>query len=48
MKRELQDLINDCSAEIADIEVKLQALQPFDKEVRYLTNYRRLKNGLSI
>lgn len=43
MKRELQDLINDCSAEIADIEVKLQALQPFDKEVRYLTNYALIK-----
>lgn len=43
MKAELQDLINDCTSEIADIESKIQALPAMDKEVRYLTNYALIK-----
>lgn len=39
MKSELQDLINDCTAEINDIESRISTLPAFDKAVRYLTQY---------
>ncbi|MBO4935001.1 MAG: hypothetical protein J5441_07560 [Clostridia bacterium] len=43
MKQELQDLISECSTELVDIESRIQSLQPFDKEIRYLTNYALIK-----
>ena len=39
MKRELQDLIDECNTDIADIERRLQMLPPLDKEISYLTYY---------
>lgn len=43
MKTELQDLINDCTSEILDIESRIQILPPLDKEIRFLTNYVLIK-----
>lgn len=43
MKSELQDLINDCTAEINDIESRISTLPAFDKAVRYLTQYALIK-----
>ena len=39
MKSELQDLISECTTEINDIDSRIAALPPLDKEVRYLTYY---------
>lgn len=43
MKSELQDLIDECTAEINDIEVRIAAMPPLDKAVRYLTHYALIK-----
>lgn len=43
MKAELQDLINDCTREIADIESRIKAMPALDKGVQYLTNYALIK-----
>ena len=43
MKCELQDIINDCTSEIADIENRILNMPALDKEVRYLTNYTLIK-----
>ena len=45
MKIELQDMINDCTSEITDIEAKIQTLPAMDKEVRYLTNYALIRTS---
>lgn len=43
MKSELQDLIDECTAEINDIEARIAAMPPLDKAVRYLTHYALIK-----
>lgn len=43
MKCELQDLIDECTAEINDIETRIAAMPTLDKEVRYLTHYTLIK-----
>lgn len=43
MKEELQNLLDDCSSELADIESRIQNLPSLDKGVRYLTNYAIIK-----
>lgn len=43
MKSELQDLIDECTAEINDIETRIAAMPPLDKAVRYLTHYALIK-----
>lgn len=43
MKSELQNLINECTAEINDIEVRISAMPSLDKGVRYLTYYALMK-----
>ena len=45
MKQELRDLIDECDAEITDIESRLQRLPPLDKEVAYLTYYVLIKTS---
>ena len=43
MKRELQDLIDECTAEINDIETRIADMPALDKGVRYLTYYALMK-----
>lgn len=43
MKRELQELIDDCKQELADIEVRINNLPIMDKGRRYLTNYALIR-----
>ena len=43
MKQELQDMINDCTAELNDIEIKINALPPLDRTKAYLTKYALIK-----
>lgn len=43
MKSELQGLIDECTAEINDIEARIAAMPPLDKAVRYLTHYALIK-----
>lgn len=43
MKSELQSLIEDCNAEMNDIESKLTSLDAFDKTKLYLTKYALMK-----
>lgn len=43
MKSELQDLIDECTAEINDIETRIAGMPALDKEVRYLTHYALMK-----
>lgn len=43
MKRELQDLIDECTTEINDIETRIVAMPALDKGVRYLTHYALIK-----
>lgn len=43
MKSELQDLIDECTAEIKDIESRIANMPPLDKAVRYLTHYALIK-----
>lgn len=43
MKSELQDLIDECTAEINDIETRIADMPALDKGVRYLTHYALMK-----
>jgi len=43
MKSELQDLINECTAEINDIGTRITSMPTLDKGVRYLTHYALIK-----
>lgn len=43
MKNELQNLINECTAEINDIGTRIASMPALDKGVRYLTNYALIK-----
>lgn len=43
MKSELQELIDECTAEINDIETRIATMSALDKEVRYLTHYALIK-----
>lgn len=43
MKSELQDLINECTAEINDIGTRIASMPTLDKGRRYLTNYALIK-----
>lgn len=43
MKIELQDMIDDCTSELNDIECKINALPPLDKTKSYLTKYALIK-----
>lgn len=43
MKSELQNLINECTAEIDDIGLRIAAMPTLDKGIRYLTNYALIK-----
>lgn len=44
MKAELQDLIDECTAELADISVKINSLPSLDKLRAYLTKYALIKS----
>ena len=43
MKPELQQMLNDCNAELNDIDAKIKALAALDKTKQYLTNYALMK-----
>lgn len=43
MKRELQEQIAECTSELADIESKIDKLQPLEKTRVYFTNYALMK-----
>ncbi len=43
MKSELQDLIDECTSEINDIETRIADMPALDKGVRYLTYYALMK-----
>ena len=43
MKSELQDRLNDCEAELVDIDERLENLDPFDKTRKYLTYYALIR-----
>lgn len=43
MKSELQELIDECTAEINDIETRIAGMPALDKGVRYLTYYALMK-----
>ena len=43
MKNELQNLIDECTAEINDIERRISSMSALDKEARYLTHYALMK-----
>lgn len=43
MKPELQDLIQECTAELNDISSRIGKLPPLDKARLYLTNYALIK-----
>jgi hypothetical protein len=43
MKRELQDMLDECAAELDDIEVRIDSLPSLDKGIRYFTNYALIK-----
>lgn len=43
MKNELQEMLNECINELADIEVRINALPPLDKARQYLSNYALIK-----
>lgn len=43
MKQELQDMLDECTAELNDIEVRINALPSLDKGRRYFTNYALIK-----
>ncbi len=45
MKSELQDLIDECTAEINDIETRIADMPALDKGVRYLTYYALMKTS---
>ena len=48
MKTELQNQINDCTAELNDIDSKMSSLSPLDKTKVYLTNYALIRAGGTI
>lgn len=43
MNTELQNMIDECTNELTDIEQKINALPPMDKEKLYLTKYALIK-----
>lgn len=43
MKQELQDMLADCTAELNDIEVRINSLPSLDKGRQYFTNYALIK-----
>lgn len=43
MKQELQDMLNECTTELNDIEVRINALPSLDKGRQYFTNYALIK-----
>ena len=43
MKQDLQALMNDCSAEIADIDARISAMPPLDKGKTYYTQYALIR-----
>lgn len=43
MKRELEDMLDECSNELMDIEERINALQPLDKGRQYLSNYALIR-----
>ena len=43
MKQELQDMLADCTAELSDIEAKINALPALDKSRQYFSNYALIK-----
>lgn len=43
MKQELQDMLADCTAELNDIEVRINSLPSLDKSRQYFTNYALIK-----
>lgn len=43
MKSELQDLIDECTTEINDIDALIADLPPLSKQIRYLTCYALIK-----
>lgn len=43
MKQELQDILSDCTAELSDIETRINALPSLDKGRQYFTNYALIK-----
>ena len=45
MKRELQDLLDECTAEITDIENRISMLPSLDKSICYLTHYALIKTS---
>ena len=43
MTAALQNILADCTAEMNDIQIKINALSPLDKTKKYLTNYALVK-----
>lgn len=43
MKQELRDMLNECTAELNDIESRISASPALDKGRQYLTNYALIK-----
>lgn len=43
MKQELQDMLDECTAELDDIEDRIDALPSLDKGRKYFTNYALIK-----
>lgn len=43
MKRELQDMLDECIDELTDIEMRINVLPPLDKARQYLSNYALIK-----
>ena len=43
MKQELQDMLDECTAELNDIEARINALPSLDKGIQYFTNYALIK-----
>ena len=43
MKQELQDMLDECTAELNDIEARINALPSLDKGIKYFTNYALIK-----
>lgn len=43
MKQELQEMLDECTAELDDIEVRINVLPSLDKGRQYFTNYALIK-----
>lgn len=43
MKQELEDMLYECTAELNDIEARIDDLSHLDKGMRYFTNYALIK-----